>query len=93
MPVMVLGCSWATCASWPGGNPGMTPDDPQHEALGAGHAEGGFHTLRRALQPVLERPEQAHEVEDRVQTDDQILVIGVGVAWLSLRTVILASKR
>ena len=47
----------------PGRDPGKAPDDAQHEALGTRHTERGGHPLRAALQAVIDRPQQPHELE------------------------------
>jgi hypothetical protein len=42
---------------------GSTPEDAQGDALRAREPEGGVHALGHGLQPVVERPDEAHEVE------------------------------
>jgi hypothetical protein len=71
----------------PGERAGMQPNDvcqfpcrqarkladySKYQSLGAGDSEFGFHPLGHFLEPVLERPEQSHEVQDGIE-----LVLGV----------------
>src|SRR5688572_21103519 len=46
-----------------GRDPREPRHDPQGEALGSGHADRRLHPLRGLLEGVVERPDEAHEVE------------------------------
>ena len=62
-PVSVLGCSRRMSASAPAEIPGSAAHDAQRHSLGAGEPDGGLHPLRKGLKAVVERPDQAHEVQ------------------------------
>src|SRR5262245_7580601 len=51
-------------------------DDAKHEALRSGDAKFTPHPLGHAPEPVLDGPEQTHEVQNRIEA----IVLGHGVA-------------
>ncbi len=48
----------------PGRDAREATDDPEHEPLGPRHPELSGHALGRTLQRVIERPDEAHEIQD-----------------------------
>src|SRR5690348_16840994 len=51
-------------------------DDAKDEALRSGNAKFTSHPLGHALEPMLDGPEQTHEVQNRIEA----IVLGHGVA-------------
>jgi hypothetical protein len=45
-------------------HPRSAPEDPERHALRAREADRRLHPLREGLKPVVERPDEAHELED-----------------------------
>ena len=46
------------------GHSRAAPEHSERDSLGAGQAQGSLHPLGQGLEPVVERPDEPHEVED-----------------------------
>jgi hypothetical protein len=53
----------------PSGETRTLRHDPKDQPLRTSDPEGRFHPFRRALEPMLDVPQEAHEIQNRIQVN------------------------